>query len=461
MFYSNKIIFYCLFLTNLAFSQKSQYGAICNIEGNSINSEYLRNNAKEVSKNDEVYGYLNRIIQELKPKRPEYFSIYDVPDTIIASAAKIPESNLIKAIYINKTYYKLLFSDSLDREALFIYIFGHEITHHIEEHVEMKDISEFESYFDELEADEKAGQLVAKLTNMSLDYFENILDILLRKESESKTHPAKKYRILAAKAGYIQAKAVIKTPILGYNEKRPPKYRIFNVIEDETQKEISTFTEYPVKGEGLNPRPATENNPIFMKIVKNTSSNSVSIFNTSEDNKKQGVALNVLYKNKVPKQIEFYNYKNDSIRGELFMLTSDSIRFKEVIENNFLEIIKFKPVNLRNNELYFGKRNNFLTYDGEGILFYENSKCYSGNFNNGHKEGQGKLYENAKVLYVGNFKNDLFEGAGKYFYRDGKIYFGYWKLGKENGYGIKYKGQDILENGCWINGKFQGSECEK
>jgi hypothetical protein len=461
------ILFFTFFCNSFIYTQKSQLGAICNIEGIRINPEFLRNSAKLLPKYDELYGYLKRINKELNPPNPT-FQIYDVPDSILAASAILPGDNVTKIIYVNKNYYKQLTMDSLDTEALFIYIIGHELSHHINEDVHYSKEQEFNSFYRELIADEKAGFLIGKLTDIDFDFFDRVINILLRRVSESSTHPAKKYRILAAKAGWIQAKIEKQ----GSYEQRPT--RVLGLPVDKSQRQIK-YRAFYMDQQIPNPAPPTvpvnmsniriyterkiNDSDTIIRVIKSTENKSFSAYFLDKNNKKCGLALSMIYNENDPKQIEFLNYENDSIKGEIFILTFDSIKLKENIKYNIYEITKSKSFNLSTKELYIGERNN-LKYEGKGILFFDKGKCYSGNFKAGYKEGNGKLYENSKIVYSGDFKNDLYDGVGECFYDEDKIYFGYWKSGKENGQGIKYRKQSILENGCWVNGKFQGLNCQ-
>ena len=69
------------------------------------------------------------------------------------------------------------------------------------------------------------------------------------------------------------------------------------------------------------------------------------------------------------------------------------------------------------------KRNKGKYMDGKYI--WEDGKYYIGEFKNNIPNGKGiKYYKNGNILYEGNFINGKFEGKGKYIYEDGAYYIG-------------------------------------
>ena len=103
------------------------------------------------------------------------------------------------------------------------------------------------------------------------------------------------------------------------------------------------------------------------------------------------------------------------------------------------------------------KRNTGKYINGKYI--WEDKKYYIGEFKNSIPNGKGiKYYSNENILYDGYFINGKFEGKGKYFYENGGYYIGEWKNGLKYGKGICYDSNDkIIYNGQWINDKFEGN----
>ena len=94
-----------------------------------------------------------------------------------------------------------------------------------------------------------------------------------------------------------------------------------------------------------------------------------------------------------------------------------------------------------------------------GKYIWEDGKYYMGEFKKNIPYGKGiKYYKNGNILYEGEFINGKFEGNGKYIYDDGEYYIGQYKNGLRNGKGtIYYTNGKIKIEGDWINGELEGN----
>ena len=86
-------------------------------------------------------------------------------------------------------------------------------------------------------------------------------------------------------------------------------------------------------------------------------------------------------------------------------------------------------------------------------------KYYIGQFKNNLPNGKGiKYYSNGNILYEGTFINGKFEGKGKYFYDDGEYFVGGYKNGLRNGNGMNYyKNGNIKYEGDFVDDKREGN----
>jgi hypothetical protein len=198
---------FVLAILNLTiFCQTKPLGAVCNISGNKIDPDYLMEHSTAVSKTEKIYGYIDRLL-DIKSTENTNFQIYNVKDSIVASSYLRPGDIVQKAIYLNVDYYKQLLQDSMEREALFTFLIGHEFSHHIFEDVQVNTKDDlFENFRRELRADERAGYYVAKMTEVDIDFFDKIIPLILNNTEHGRTHPARQFRILAAKAGWFSGK---------------------------------------------------------------------------------------------------------------------------------------------------------------------------------------------------------------------------------------------------------------
>ena len=94
-----------------------------------------------------------------------------------------------------------------------------------------------------------------------------------------------------------------------------------------------------------------------------------------------------------------------------------------------------------------------------GKFIYKDGKYYLGEFKNNLPNGKGiKYYKNGNILYEGDFINGKFEGNGKLIYDNGNYFIGQFKNGLRNGKGtIYYSNGNIMYDGDWINNKAEGN----
>ncbi|MDD3569608.1 MAG: hypothetical protein PHY44_00705 [Lachnospiraceae bacterium] len=163
-----------------------------------------------------------------------------------------------------------------------------------------------------------------------------------------------------------------------------------------------------------------------------------------------------LYKNGVVKYKG--EFKDNLYNGDgVLYYDNGNIQFNGTFEQgNYKKGTEYYPNGIRR---YNGEYTEGL-YSGMATLYdssKENKILYSGEFENGMKNGNGKLYERGQMVYDGNFANDAYEGLGK-LYRSGKIrYNGNFAFGEMNGLGTLYSlgtGRVIYE-GNFQNGVFQ------
>jgi hypothetical protein len=109
-------------------------------------------------------------------------------------------------ITINKTYFESKADNSAEQNALLIWILAHEVSHHLHNDMGFDDRIEAGNLIKEILADQRAGYAVGKTTNVGIEFFDNILPKILSNTSHTSTHPSRRYRILAAKGGWLQAK---------------------------------------------------------------------------------------------------------------------------------------------------------------------------------------------------------------------------------------------------------------
>lgn len=82
---------------------------------------------------------------------------------------------------------------------------------------------------------------------------------------------------------------------------------------------------------------------------------------------------------------------------------------------------------------------------------------YTGDLQNGIRQGKGKLIYKSGEIYEGNFLNNKRHGHGKFTWESGLIYEGLWENGERSGWGVlKAKDNSIIYEGFWVKGQLSG-----
>ena len=153
------------------------------------------------------------------------------------------------------------------------------------------------------------------------------------------------------------------------------------------------------------------------------------------------------------------NTKKDSSGSPIFLKNSNKVIgiHKAGVGNKenigdfiypIINIIKEDIRKIRNNCKYIN-----------GKYIYDDGKYFIGEYINNIPNGKGiKYYKNGNILYEGNFINGKFEGNGKVIFDNGLYYIGQFKNGLRNGKGtLYYSNGNIKKEGIWINDEFVGN----
>jgi MORN repeat len=332
---------------------------------------------------------------------------------------------------------------------LYTYLLAHEIAHHVNGDLGYKEQRQIKKYESELRADEMAGFYVGKFIqpynyNLKSTFLDSILDKIFLNDFNSNCYPAKQYRILAAKAGWIRSlKGSIYDSGIYSMATNKLNFRIFS---DRFSPEINNIRVQCTSGSSF-------------KIYRGLKNESLEIHYVGEERLRRSWGLSMFYdddEDKI-KQINLIEYRNDSISNVL-ALSIDGGKLELHGGNISLELLKEQKPNSK--ELFIGDRINFK-YEGKGTLFFDKNQIYQGDFKDGFRNGDGRLFKNNKKEYEGQFVNNSFQGKGRYFYDNEDVFYGEWKDNKRNGIGyiLNVKLQPI-QVGCWNNDQFTNIECK-
>ncbi|MEO0469577.1 MAG: hypothetical protein AAF206_08155 [Bacteroidota bacterium] len=172
-----------------------------------------------------VSMYLDKVIDLFLPNnRSAQYTVRDITSAPIAAAHHQRIGNEYpRVITLNTRYFSSLVKTAEDRKALFIWILAHELTHHIsgDNHYQLSGI-QANNLMKEILADERAGFAVGKLTDVDISFFKRILPKVLRNDHATASHPGKSYRIIAAEAGWMDAKLADPGASSAYTEWTSP-----------------------------------------------------------------------------------------------------------------------------------------------------------------------------------------------------------------------------------------------
>ena len=151
-----------------------------------------------------------------------------------------------------------------------------------------------------------------------------------------------------------------------------------------------------------------------------------------------------IYKGKWNKNLEF----NGSGK---YYLSQEKIFIEGFWENGQL---KFGRLFFPNGDIYKGEIKD-SKYHGKGKLI-SMDEVYEGDFVNGEKNGKGKLVFNDKTIYEGNFENGEFKGQGKMIWNNGYKYKGEFKGPVLSGKGVLSTPNGDIYEGDFENNSFHG-----
>ena len=105
----------------------------------------------------------------------------------------------------------------------------------------------------------------------------------------------------------------------------------------------------------------------------------------------------------------------------------------------------------RDGRCFEGNYENDHAEDLNGILTWKNGTLYVGAFRKGQRTGKGTIhFPSNNVKYSGEFRNGKYDGYGTCTFEDSKVYSGFWNQGKAHGTGklVEADGTIIFE-GAW------------
>ena len=230
-----------------------------------------------------------------------------------------------------------------------------------------------------------------------------------------------------------------------------------------------------------------ENNQLKMSnynkrisLLKSLNEENLKQTQLSNNNKKNSIFKNpymieIKNKGKIITEEEFYNY----IPKEYLEKEKKNPYNLNKYSNNEEELIPEKPLIFNNNTIYYGNWNKESKFSGNGKMLilnekiyiignWENGICnkgriyypnriYEGEMSNNTFNGEGILKYNNGEIYEGNWKNGYLEGNGKMIFKDKKQHNCNCKNGEINGKGEMKFNNGIYYKGDFINGKFNGN----
>jgi hypothetical protein len=271
-----------------------------------------------------------------------------------------------------------------------ISIMAHEIGHHLQGHTLDKKGSRPTK---EIEADEYSGFVLQKM-GATLEEAQAAMNAI-GSDVASSTHPAKKTRLAAIRAGWTKAQEQSGGGV-SHPEQSPvavPSQRPSTDDSVEVQVE-RTFTDGSrYKGQ-----------------VKNGRFDGQGVWTSQSGDHYEG------------------QFKDGHRHGQGVYVWPDGDRYEGQFKDGHIH--------------------------GQGVYAYANGKRYEGQFKDGKRNGQGVLTLPDGSRYEGQFKDGKRNGQGTFMYPSGRYYEGQWKNNKKHGYGEYYNADDSFDfDGRWVDGE--------
>lgn len=380
-----------LIASNKSFAQDSIFvKRISTIDGSPINSLIIKEECKDLTSSDDLKSYLKSIKDITSPATLNYY-IANIKKSKTACALNIPINDGIqRVIAINEEYYSSKGSQQYQK-AMFIWIIGHEFTHHLRaDYYYGKEKDELVNLSSELLCDENAGYFVGKLTkDVNLSSLQSILASVLRNNENSIYHPAVKYRILAAQAGWLRAKS----------ETIPVNQKVC-VLNDTILKTINERTGkrciYQIKGTNKYgvARIEYDNDRLFMgSIIK-----GIGL---------EGEGATWTFKSDNIQSIYIGAYKNDLENG------FGTLIWKMVSQGGNGVAANSTMANL--NCEYQGEKYHGFFLNGKksgyGTYYWPNGEIFIGEYNKNYRNGHGILYNTRMIIQEGYWNDDKYMGS--------------------------------------------------
>ncbi|MCW5924381.1 MAG: hypothetical protein KIS77_18815 [Saprospiraceae bacterium] len=382
---TSSVVIYCFLL--LPIFEQRYPKKVCSLD-EPADLQELESKNTSVSSSDVLYTYLAKINTALNTPYAKYIIRNIAEPDKAASHYQRFGAETLRVITISKSYYENLADNATDREALLIWILAHEASHHTHGDIGFDDKIEGKNLIKEILADQRAGYAVGKATNISIDFFDTYLPKILSYTSHTSTHPSRRYRIMAAKGGWLQAK--------------------MENVSDGGTKVIGGVT-YKNKLESDGDRVWGEYSNTDMNGIGMTTYTDGDIYmGNKKDGSKSGYGL-YLYKDGASdfSSIFFGKWSNDRINGKgaKYWLSGDKYEgeFKDSQKNGY-------------GTYYWPSGNKYVgewandNMNGYGTLYYTDGRIFQGLWKDDKRHGQGVLYQGSTVIQSGCWQNGTHVG---------------------------------------------------
>ncbi len=378
------IIFLCFSITTLKGQDFPK--SVCGLD-TACDPHELNSNNSPFEENSELHTYLEDIKKIFNQPFARY-NLRKITTSEIAAAhlQRIDQNPAARVITINDEYYTSKTNTNIEKKAILIWVMAHEVQHHTngDLHYDQKIVAD--NLKKEFLADERAGYAVSKLTDAKISFFPEILPKILYPNEDSDTHPPRKYRILAAQAGWIRAKLEDTNEVtidgtIYKKEVQTKGHTFWGQFSDNKFNGIG-FTKY-------------DSQSLYFGEKKNDLKDGIGcyIFNNGENNQLTAIS--------------YGDWKDDDQTGHavdhLISGTKYVGSYKSSKRNGH------GSITWESGNKYVGE---WIDDDmtGYGIKYYTNGSIYRGFWKNDEKHGDGVLYKGKEIIKVGCWEEGVYKG---------------------------------------------------
>lgn len=184
-------------------AQTQVMGVICYFDGDYSSLDAI----PDITAYDDVdpmIGYLDSLRRVLGSVSRNYVLMNCISGNAFSQLVKSSKA-LTNMIVVNRSYYQKGYTNTAEKKAAVLFVLSHEFAHCLhQDNMYLNDNSRYVNYMKEIRADERAGYTLSRLSDVGIQFIEDLLRRTTHSDARDIAHPGVSYRMLVAKAGWTE-----------------------------------------------------------------------------------------------------------------------------------------------------------------------------------------------------------------------------------------------------------------